>query len=188
MGSRSNPIIRTRAVKACTKCRAAKIGCDRGKPSCSRCATRGLACTYIEDTPEQRDLRVLGEKELISYHPFNSKVTLLAGSAEHKCGKTTREHSLALSKDQPQTRNRVPKACQRCRQLKIRCDQRTPCGRCVRQKRGNQCIYGPDQALLSRSLNKLASFYTGSHWMTVTENVLSERFTDCDQILTEVQD
>ncbi|KAI8063906.1 hypothetical protein BC940DRAFT_321400 [Gongronella butleri] len=42
---------------ACYRCRGFRHSCDRKRPSCSRCAKRGLTCTYPEAAPTLKKLQ-----------------------------------------------------------------------------------------------------------------------------------
>ena len=57
---------KSRKLPACEPCRAMKLRCDHGRPSCSRCRTRGLAdgCVYRTRPFKRRLTRSLSGQEL----------------------------------------------------------------------------------------------------------------------------
>ncbi|KAL2816838.1 hypothetical protein BDW59DRAFT_135536 [Aspergillus cavernicola] len=81
-------------------------------------------------------------------------------------------------------RNRIPKACLRCRQLKVKCDRKEPCGRCIRVDGGRDCHYptaaspsvdgnsGQKDESVSVPLYK-QTFHSGLHWSVLVENIES---------------
>ncbi|ORE10898.1 hypothetical protein BCV72DRAFT_285158, partial [Rhizopus microsporus var. microsporus] len=42
---------------ACFRCRGFRHACDKNKPSCSRCARRGITCVYPEAAPTLKKLQ-----------------------------------------------------------------------------------------------------------------------------------
>jgi hypothetical protein len=76
-----------------------------------------------------------------------------------------------------QRRNRVPNACVRCRQSKLKCDREQPCGRCLKANRGHDCHYAAAQPPLKPEREtKLVPLYkqayhSGFHWSVLVENV-----------------
>ncbi|KAF7190612.1 Multidrug resistance regulator 1 [Pseudocercospora fuligena] len=48
-----------------------------------------------------------------------------------------------------QKRNRRPKACQPCRDRKVRCDQEEPCDTCIRRGHPDLCVYGSQRPALA---------------------------------------
>ncbi|PVH67881.1 hypothetical protein DL98DRAFT_662438 [Cadophora sp. DSE1049] len=43
-----------RAILACTACRASKVKCTRESPSCHRCSSRGITCSYLPSRPKRK--------------------------------------------------------------------------------------------------------------------------------------
>ena len=61
---------RNRVITACSNCRVSKAGCDRSKPICSRCISKGDDCIYLD--PPNHAL-INGIKKEISSLPTDIK-------------------------------------------------------------------------------------------------------------------
>ena len=112
-----------REVLTCSRCRQSKRRCDKAKPSCTRCDRGGQQCVYDEDQNTERD----------------------------ELSTTSRDVSLSLCSTPATTpptparkvrkRNRACLSCIRCHRLKVKCDQREPCARCLRSGVQVDCTY-----------------------------------------------
>ncbi|KAL3478299.1 hypothetical protein BJX99DRAFT_256624 [Aspergillus californicus] len=151
------------STTACESCRASKLGCDKARPSCMRCLRKGRLCNY----PSRSSVRDRPER----HRPFvaESSPTRVPALPQK------RQHS---PRRPPQKRNRVPKACSRCRQLKVKCDRQEPCGRCRRAYKGQGCIYPEGSLPVNEGrLKKDAiplykqTFHSGFHWSVLVENI-----------------
>ncbi|KAL4935995.1 hypothetical protein BDV06DRAFT_217016 [Aspergillus oleicola] len=142
---------------ACEPCRISKLGCDKSRPQCMRCLRRGHDCHYA---PKAKRARVkLYVTKSVECQGANSKRSRLDSSSNK--------------------RNRVPKACFRCRQLKVKCDREQPCGRCLKADGGKDCRY-PAAASVGNGdgMQRDPSvplwkqrFHTKLHWSEVLENI-----------------
>lgn len=63
---------RGRSRLGCTSCKKSKIKCDELRPMCSRCAKRGLHCSY--------PFQVSFEKSMFMYMEQNKGISLKEGS------------------------------------------------------------------------------------------------------------
>ncbi|KAL3456541.1 hypothetical protein BJX64DRAFT_281298 [Aspergillus heterothallicus] len=135
---------------ACEPCRASKVGCDKARPQCIRCLRRGQPCSYTKSKSQPRARRPPQHK------------------SERKCKK---DASLDL-------RLGIPIACVRCRRLKVRCDRKDPCGRCVRSDRGHECEFPADSSAADvSSQSKVViplykqTFHSEIHWSALVGNI-----------------
>ncbi|KAI9257666.1 hypothetical protein BY458DRAFT_441159 [Sporodiniella umbellata] len=55
--SDSSSIDKSNQSAACFRCRGFRHACDKNKPSCSRCARRGITCVYPEAAPTLKKLQ-----------------------------------------------------------------------------------------------------------------------------------
>lgn len=55
---------RRRVQGACHECQVAKMRCSRGKPSCQRCTSKSLTCTYSSERGKRRRADQDGAEEL----------------------------------------------------------------------------------------------------------------------------
>ena len=122
----SNPLMasaqrtrRQRTVKACERCRFSKLGCDLARPSCSKCLLASVNCSFASHAVSSCD---------------GSPSSLEADS-------TTDTNNAPVKSTNIARRNRARLSCQRCHRLKIKCDRKLPCSRCVANKQHKQCAY-----------------------------------------------
>ncbi|CAM1510060.1 Fc.00g003950.m01.CDS01 [Cosmosporella sp. VM-42] len=67
----------TSRQKACKQCSSAKARCDRKTGGCSRCAQRGLSCTYLQDrSPGTSVQNVISVARIEPFSPTSSSNTL----------------------------------------------------------------------------------------------------------------
>ncbi|KAL3485341.1 hypothetical protein BJX62DRAFT_247585 [Aspergillus germanicus] len=141
------------STHACVGCRASKLGCDKSRPQCMRCLRMGRQCRRHAGRGSQR-------KENAWVSPRAS-------------------HQSWFPWLMMQRRNRVPNACARCRQSKLKCDREQPCGRCLKYNRGHDCQYVADPPMVKpESETKLVPLYkqayhSGFHWSVLVENIES---------------
>jgi hypothetical protein len=80
-----------RPVTACQTCRAAKVKCD-GQQDCSRCSSRGIACSYLNvsssDTQSLRDLQS-GTNMAILSQDLSAEAPLTTAFAERPTPSST---------------------------------------------------------------------------------------------------
>ncbi|OTA99018.1 hypothetical protein M426DRAFT_68602, partial [Hypoxylon sp. CI-4A] len=69
----------TSRQKACQQCSSAKAKCDRKTRCCSRCALRGLTCTYPQVQPHPPST---SSAVIATYRTPNSRVNAAAGSSD----------------------------------------------------------------------------------------------------------
>ncbi|KAI9931207.1 hypothetical protein ASPWEDRAFT_34262 [Aspergillus wentii DTO 134E9] len=86
---------------SCNSCAASKIKCTKEKPTCARCAKRGIACRYFET---KRAGRKQGSRQ-----PSNPPVSFPAQVAQHAVsGRTSSDHDLLASPGVLQLSTRPP--------------------------------------------------------------------------------
>ncbi|OAQ92109.1 fungal zn(2)-Cys(6) binuclear cluster domain-containing protein [Purpureocillium lilacinum] len=156
-----------RPVSACERCRAGKTGCDRVRPSCSRCTRAGTLCEYkvpskrtarhlvCERQTEQRCDKATSSRGAESSPPGSHNIVSRTTPTDELNGMSAAEdvHHCSVSNDHrsrensPQVcpiklkRDRAILSCVRCRKHKVRCDRKVPCGRCIKARREAQCVY-----------------------------------------------
>ncbi|KAF9890388.1 hypothetical protein FE257_006056 [Aspergillus nanangensis] len=164
-------------VYACHFCRVSKVGCDKSRPRCMRCLRNGHDCHY--DAPTQssnRHRRAPSTKK--------KKITIDSAPQDQVQAQSQFEQrptSALLTTKANQTRNRIPKACSPCRQSKVKCDRREPCGRCVKTDKEHECHYpaaspaGNEEQNPSKECIPLwkQKFHTAIHWTVMVENIES---------------
>ncbi|KAJ0418772.1 hypothetical protein BJY00DRAFT_175938 [Aspergillus carlsbadensis] len=153
----------TLSTRACIACRASKLGCDKSRPRCMRCLRMGWQCSYTL----QKKVRHVST-EAAKKAPRVREIEDGRPTGEPKSGGTRT----------PQRRNRVPNACSRCRQSKLKCDKEHPCGRCLKANQGHDCRYVADPPSKAQSGTKLVrlykqTFHSGFHWSVLVENIES---------------
>ena len=156
-----------RPVSACERCRAGKTGCDRVRPSCSRCTRAGTLCEYkvpskrtarhlvCERQTEQRCDKATSSRGAESSPPGSHNIVSRTTPTDELNGMSAAEdvHHCSVSNDHPSRENspqvcpiklkrdRAILSCVRCRKHKVRCDRKVPCGRCIKARREAQCVY-----------------------------------------------
>lgn len=171
-----------RPVSACQRCRAAKLGCDRSKPRCSRCARVGGTCTYYSSPIHSPGGNLF----------TGANTTSLFRDAESSRAPEVQSHRTPSASPPPERphipnkRDRAIISCARCRKHKARCDRRTPCGRCARLNKGSECVYsgggsaGSSSTLPDRTKTIATTyidrqwsrrFRTRPHWTTLLQEV-----------------
>ncbi|KAK2836987.1 hypothetical protein FQN49_006524, partial [Arthroderma sp. PD_2] len=101
-------------------------------------------------------------------------------------------HSLTETGPQhwvPRRRKRTTITCVRCRRMKVRCDRRSPCGRCSKVSKAEECVYEKpertidDDGLLSRRSSDIpqnspvthriwrSKFRTETHWSCLIQDM-----------------
>ncbi|KAL5521804.1 hypothetical protein ACEPAF_2552 [Sanghuangporus sanghuang] len=58
------PLKYQRTGQACEKCRERKAKCSGSRPSCARCATRGLTCIYASESKQIKLDNLINEKDM----------------------------------------------------------------------------------------------------------------------------
>jgi hypothetical protein len=164
---------------ACIGCRASKLGCDKSRPRCMRCLRMGRQCSY---TPEKRVQRGSPEGARKTCRMRKPEEGKSMGEPKSSGTRTPQvyprvSHESWFPRLMMQRRNRVPSACARCRQSKLKCDREQPCGRCLKSNRGHDCQYVADPPMVKpESETKLVPLYnqayhSGFHWSVLVENV-----------------
>ncbi|KAL5514506.1 hypothetical protein ACEPAG_2595 [Sanghuangporus baumii] len=59
------PLKYQRTGQACEKCRERKAKCSGSRPSCARCATRGLTCIYASEAKQIKLDNLINEKDMV---------------------------------------------------------------------------------------------------------------------------
>lgn len=112
-----------RDIMTCFRCRQSKRRCDKAKPTCTRCERGGTRCIYGEDQSRAND-------ELVDSTRDESIDAYLTPAT------TPPTQTQKVRK-----RNRACLSCTRCHRLKVKCDQREPCARCLRSGVPEACTY-----------------------------------------------
>jgi hypothetical protein len=112
-----------REVLTCSRCRQSKRRCDKAKPSCTRCERGGQQCVYDEDQNTERDELSTTSRD-VSSTPYSTPATTPPTPAR-----------------KVRKRNQACLSCIRCHRLKVKCDQREPCARCLRSGVQIDCTY-----------------------------------------------
>ncbi|KAL5336390.1 hypothetical protein BJX70DRAFT_283779 [Aspergillus crustosus] len=153
------------SVYACEPCRASKLGCDKSRPHCMRCLGKGRSCDYAQPRKGSRS----HTPNQSSRRSHRARTNSLVDALETPPGSTIKGR-----------RNRIPKACMRCRQLKVRCDRKEPCSRCLRVDGGQDCAYPASSHFLESdsSQNELLPlwkrrFHSKLHWSALVDNIKS---------------
>ncbi|KAF2269446.1 hypothetical protein CC78DRAFT_487067 [Lojkania enalia] len=128
-----------REINTCTRCRESKRQCDKLKPSCTRCLHAGVVCSYSTKDdkykpPENEDDITLGVPNLSSTPELDG---LTALALEARGPSVPQEKPERIIK----RRDRASLSCTRCHRLKIKCDKKQPCSRCLRSGHEGTCIY-----------------------------------------------
>ncbi|OAA78029.1 C6 transcription factor [Akanthomyces lecanii RCEF 1005] len=195
-----------RPIQACQRCRKFKVGCDRARPTCRRCAKSRSECVYVasdvsiapgsageahvqprpqpptELTPPTTES---SHKDLSSRSasPPEEASASAASEGPYPCSSANfRSAELIPAKThirQPPKRDRAILSCIRCRKHKVRCDRRTPCGRCMKNNKESECIYsefpGPEAPTEVekpyKSLHGIATSFIDHRWDNRFRNV-----------------
>ncbi|OAQ99908.1 hypothetical protein LLEC1_03229 [Akanthomyces lecanii] len=199
-----------RPIQACQRCRKFKVGCDRARPTCRRCAKSRSECVYVASdvsiAPESagkayQQPRLQPPNELTPPATESSHKDLSSRSASppeeaheeapasatsegpYPCSSANfRSAELIPAKShirQPPKRDRAILSCIRCRKHKVRCDRRTPCGRCMKNNKESECIYsefpGPEAPAEVekpyKSLHGIATSFIDHRWDNRFRNV-----------------
>ncbi|KAL4871146.1 hypothetical protein BDV12DRAFT_164853 [Aspergillus spectabilis] len=164
----------TPSMHACEPCRASKLGCDKSRPHCMRCLGKGRSCNYAQPKTSLRP-HVLNHSSAKSRRT-KSNLNLMNPRSSHSL--TPKSPPVSTGKTK---RNRIPKACLRCRQLKVRCDRKEPCSRCLRVDSGQGCSYptsspsvegDPSERREALPLWK-QRFHSNLHWSALVDNIKS---------------
>lgn len=147
---------RRQLARACQRCRNFKTRCDKEKPRCTRCARVGATCEYSDYNPPSlvdfsggRSSPILDEAILLSA-PDPVPCTTIPKSENGYSGNSLPQPSdpmddLSNNSTLPEKprlrRERAILSCLRCRRHKVRCDRRSPCGRCQKLNKRDQCVY-----------------------------------------------
>lgn len=193
-------------IQACQRCRKFKVGCDRARPICRRCAKSRSECMYVASdvsiAPEpagraHAQPRSQPPNELTPPSTESSHKELSSRSAsppEEASASATSEGPYPCSSAnfrsaeliparshtrQPAKRDRAVLSCLRCRKHKVRCDRRTPCGRCMKNNKESECIYsefpGPEAPAEAdkpyKSLHGIATSFIDHRWDNRFRNV-----------------
>ena len=122
-----------RETMTCSRCRQSKRRCDKAKPSCTRCERGGKQCVYDEDQNlERAELSTTSQD--VSSSSYSTPATTPLTPARNI-----------------RKRNRARLSCIRCHQLKVKCDQREPCARCLRSGVQMGCTYTHTPRRLSQA-------------------------------------
>ncbi|KAM3513920.1 hypothetical protein MY11210_002457 [Beauveria gryllotalpidicola] len=203
MPARAAAAAAARPIQACRRCRKYKVGCDRARPQCSRCSKSRAECIYVASDvaltvktiisetvvqqPLQQPLNELtppgtetprNNLSSRSASPPEQETPALAApkgpyspsSAHFRSADLipAKNHLVHAAK-----RDRAILSCTRCRRHKVRCDRRTPCGRCMKTNKESECIYAdppvPDAAAAApekpyKSLHGIATTYIDHRW------------------------
>lgn len=122
-----------RETMTCSRCRQSKRRCDKAKPSCTRCERGGKQCVYDEDQNLERDELSTTSQDVSSSSYSTPATTPLTPARNIR------------------KRNRARLSCIRCHQLKVKCDQREPCARCLRSGVQMGCTYTHTPRRLSQA-------------------------------------
>lgn len=123
-----------RDVMTCTRCRQSKRQCDKVKPSCTRCKRGGAQCIYEGDQNSRKD------KHRRTVHD--------EGQDGYPTPATTPPTPAPIVRK----RNRACLSCTRCHRLKVKCDQKEPCARCLRSGMQSACTYAHRPKTFSQAL------------------------------------
>ncbi|KAL4883452.1 hypothetical protein BJY04DRAFT_226504 [Aspergillus karnatakaensis] len=159
----------THSLHACEPCRASKLGCDKSRPHCMRCLGKGRSCNYAQ--PKTSHKLHASNHNTSRSHKAKRDLNLL--SPQSNSSITQRKSPASTVKG---TRNRIPKACKRCRQLKVRCDRKEPCSRCLRVDGGQGCTYPlSSPSVEGREPLPLwkQRFHSELHWSGLVDNIKS---------------
>lgn len=205
-----------RPVQACQRCRKYKVGCDRARPSCRRCTKSRSNCMYtvsniaiasktIKNTQTQHPQPLSSELTPPDTEPSHKELSSRSASPREETPISTEQEgpypcSSANFKSaelipakahirQPAKRDRAILSCIRCRKHKVRCDRRTPCGRCMKNNKESECIYSEPPGIdvpaagekPYKSLNGIATSFIDHRWDTRFRNV-----THWTELLREV--
>ncbi|RAL17417.1 Zn(II)2Cys6 transcription factor [Aspergillus homomorphus CBS 101889] len=155
---------------ACDTCRASKVRCDKTRPRCIRCLRMGNCCNYAETRASHR-----------AHASHQNKPAVPGQSPFPRRNKPDNSISQFQPARGPMRRNRVPKACLRCRQSKVKCDRQEPCGRCLKADRELECSYPTGSMLTDKNPDATRqviplykqTFHSGHHWSILVENIES---------------
>ena len=111
-----------REVATCTRCRLSKRKCDQAKPNCTRCMRGGVQCTYEDQQLRENHPSISNEPETHTSTPATTPPT-------------------PVQLEKVRKRNRACLSCTRCHRLKVKCNQKEPCGRCIRSGVQATCVY-----------------------------------------------
>ncbi len=200
---------------ACQRCRRLKTGCDRASPQCARCERARVRCEYFlsPDQPGPPDTQK-GSKSANATKLLSSAEESLFRGGYDEPSPDDPDFSAALWLDElrkhldhssdavqklPQPkRDRAILSCARCRKHKVRCDRRSPCGRCVNVNKQANCTYPGSNSSTQRAnppensqtLSTIAlnyprpigdlRFRSRGHWSTIFHKV-NYLSLDCKQ-------
>lgn len=196
-----------RPIQACQRCRKYKVGCDRARPCCRRCAKSRSECIYLASDIDvasinaapvpghlpgltidasarprasnlsppdtEASLRAASSR---SASPDDNEPNYLSPSGKYPCSSPNfRSADLIPAKThvrEPAKRDRAILSCIRCRKHKVRCDRRTPCGRCMKNNKESECVYAEPPASDSpgnaekpyKSLHGIATTFIDHRW------------------------
>ncbi|KAL4933785.1 Zn(II)2Cys6 transcription factor [Aspergillus undulatus] len=161
-----------------------KLGCDKSRPQCMRCLRRERDCHYAAKAKRARVTRsqdlIVSRDSRTDYAKKGSEPNGPLTFSESRKRTSDGEGVSSSTAVTTQKRNRIPKACFRCRQLKVKCDRQQPCGRCLKGDGGKDCRYPTIPAIGHGDPQQDKTvpvwkqrFHTRLHWSGVLENIES---------------
>lgn len=152
----------SREVNTCDRCRSSKRRCDRVKPVCSRCHHAGVHCSF-ESLPSPSP-SASSSSDAVSPPDITIplRIQSLDNSANHESdprGLIKSSANVSASPAEPSNennpvivrkrRNRACLSCVRCHKLKVKCDKKVPCSRCLGARAQSTCTYAQNKAAKS---------------------------------------